>query len=98
MPKLLRRVVPKLPFREDIFGSIVGIEGKGLGKLSAGYRETCYGGDELQFRVRSAKVITSPLGDGYANSELRRLGMMGLVNDACPDCHMEKSCSGHCLC
>lgn len=98
MPKLLRRTIPVLPFREDLFGSVVGVESKGHGKLPNGYRETCYGGNELQFRVRTAKVLPSLFGDGYANAELRRLGLDGVRRYVCPNCRMETTPAGGCFC
>lgn len=98
MPKLLRRTIYTPTFRQDTFGLVVGVECKGLGKLSVGYREKCYGGDELQFRMRSARPQFSPFGDAYANAELRKLGLNGPTRYVCPNCWMEASVSGKCEC
>lgn len=83
---------------EPTFGSVVGVESKGLGKLSNGYRERCYGGDELQFKVRTARWTPSEFGDASANAELRKLGLAGRINEICGDCFTEVSASNNCEC
>ena len=69
-----------------IFTNVVGVESKGLGKLQYAYREGCYGGEELQFTIRSATHRWSPMGDGGANTELRKLGIIGEHRPTCPTC------------
>ncbi|UJQ86110.1 hypothetical protein ZANY_41 [Gordonia phage Zany] len=80
------------------YEAVVGIVGHGLGRLHYAYRDQCYGGQELQFRVRTAKHRYSPLGDGSANSELRKLGITGPKRPACPTCWTEVSRNGKCEC
>ncbi|QXO13693.1 hypothetical protein SEA_DUMPTRUCK_38 [Gordonia phage DumpTruck] len=80
------------------YEAIVGIVGHGLGRLQYAYRDQCYGGDELQFRVRTAHHRYSPLGDGGANSELRKLGVTGPKRAACPTCWTEVSLTNDCEC
>lgn len=97
MPKLLRRTI--IPFRSDpVFGRIAGIECRGLSKLSAAYREKCYGGEELQIPIRSARPAFSPSGDGYANAQLRKMGFSGPERRVCTDCWTETSVGGFCNC
>lgn len=86
-PEQLQRIAE----RKAIYTNVVGVESKGLGKLQYAYREGCYGGEELQFRVRKATHRWSPLGDGGANTELRKLGLVGENRAICPTCFITVS-------
>lgn len=99
MPILLRNPNRPPAFRSQRpYADVVGINGHGLGGLQYAYRERCYGGEELQFRVRSARHRYSPLGDSYANAELRKLGLSGAKRTTCPNCFTELSLSNACEC